>query len=411
MRDDDERAPVAGEERLEPLQPGEIEVVRRLVEAEDVEAAEQDRGERDAGRFAAGEARERAFEWDVEAELGERRGGAGVEVGAAAGEELLQRCAVLDGELRLVAEPGGQPVHAHGRRSDAGAPLEVGAQRLIGHRVALLRQVPDGERGRRPADAPAVRFFEPGEQAQERRLAGAVRADDPEPRPRRHDEVDVREDDLGSVRLRDAGGGERAGWADHARPPRREPSDNVSLGRTGLVRTGQSRIGGAGAPRWTLAAMIAGMEQRLSLVTLGVADVGRARRFYEALGWRPSAGAGDEVTFFQAGGMVLGLWSRASLAEDSGIADDGGGWGGITLAHNVRSPAEVDAVLAEVEAAGGTSSAPARRRSGAATRASSPTWTATAGRSPTTPAGRSPTTAPSDSPDAPRGGHGPVTSP
>jgi len=100
--------------------------------------------------------------------------------------------------------------------------------------------------------------------------------------------------------------------------------------------------------------MIAAMEQRLSLVTLGVADVGRARRFYEALGWRPAAGAGDEVTFFQSGGMVVGLWSRASLAEDSGVEDDGGGWGGITLAHNVRSPAEVDAVLAEAEAAGGT---------------------------------------------------------
>jgi catechol 2,3-dioxygenase-like lactoylglutathione lyase family enzyme len=95
------------------------------------------------------------------------------------------------------------------------------------------------------------------------------------------------------------------------------------------------------------------VEQRLSLVTLGVADVARARAFYEALGWTPSAGAGDEVTFFQAGGMVLGLWSRASLAEDSG-AEDGGGWGGITLAHNVRSPAEVDAVLAEAETAGGT---------------------------------------------------------
>ena len=120
------------------------------------------------------------------------------------------------------------------------------------------------------------------------------------------------------------------------------------------MRTGQSRIGGAAAPQRTLAAIIPGMEQRLSLVTLGVADVGRARRFYEALGWRPSADAGDEVTFFQAGGMVLGLWSRASLAEDSGIAPDSGGWGGITLAHNVRSPAAVDAVLAEAEAAGGT---------------------------------------------------------
>jgi uncharacterized protein len=95
------------------------------------------------------------------------------------------------------------------------------------------------------------------------------------------------------------------------------------------------------------------MKQRLSLVTLGVADVGRARRFYEALGWTPAAGAGDEITFFQAGGMVVALWSRASLAEDS-LVEDGGGWGGVALAHNVRSPGEVDAVLAEAEAAGAT---------------------------------------------------------
>ena len=95
------------------------------------------------------------------------------------------------------------------------------------------------------------------------------------------------------------------------------------------------------------------MEQRVSLVTLGVADLGRARRFYEALGWKTGAGPGDDVVFFQAGGMVVALWSRSLLAEDSGV-QDAGGWGGVTLAHNVREPAEVDAVLAEAEAAGGT---------------------------------------------------------
>jgi uncharacterized protein len=92
------------------------------------------------------------------------------------------------------------------------------------------------------------------------------------------------------------------------------------------------------------------VEQRLSLVTLGVADLDAARRFYEALGWSRS-GDGADVVFFQAGGMVVGLWSRAALAEDSGV-DDTGGWGGITLAHNVRSPAEVDAVVEEARAAG-----------------------------------------------------------
>lgn len=94
------------------------------------------------------------------------------------------------------------------------------------------------------------------------------------------------------------------------------------------------------------------MEQRLSLVTLGVADLARARAFYEALGWA----AGDEapeLVCFDAGGMVLALWDRGRLAEDSAVTD-GGGWGGVTLAHNVRSPAEVDAVIAQARAAGAT---------------------------------------------------------
>ena len=95
------------------------------------------------------------------------------------------------------------------------------------------------------------------------------------------------------------------------------------------------------------------MEQRVSLVTLGVSDLGRARAFYEALGWTTGAAPADDVVFFQAGGMIVALWSREQLAEDT-VVTDGGGWGGITLAHNVRSPAEVDAVLVEAGAAGGT---------------------------------------------------------
>jgi catechol 2,3-dioxygenase-like lactoylglutathione lyase family enzyme len=93
------------------------------------------------------------------------------------------------------------------------------------------------------------------------------------------------------------------------------------------------------------------MEQRVSVITLGVADLGRARAFYEALGWRTGAEPGDDVVFFQAGGMVVSLWRRDQLAEDSGV-EDGGGWGGITLAHNVGSPAEVDAVIDTARAAG-----------------------------------------------------------
>jgi catechol 2,3-dioxygenase-like lactoylglutathione lyase family enzyme len=96
-----------------------------------------------------------------------------------------------------------------------------------------------------------------------------------------------------------------------------------------------------------------GVEQRVSLITLGVADLGRARAFYEALGWASGCEPGSDVVFFQAGGMVVALWDRATLAADSGVPDSGG-WGGVTLAHNVRSPAEVDAVLAEAREAGAT---------------------------------------------------------
>ncbi len=93
------------------------------------------------------------------------------------------------------------------------------------------------------------------------------------------------------------------------------------------------------------------MKQRVSLITLGTGDLGRARRFYEALGWRTGAAPGDDVVFFQAGDMVLALWDRERLAEDSGVAD-GGGWGGVTLALNLGSPPEVDAAIEEARAAG-----------------------------------------------------------
>jgi uncharacterized protein len=93
------------------------------------------------------------------------------------------------------------------------------------------------------------------------------------------------------------------------------------------------------------------MDQRVSLVTLGVSDLEGARAFYERLGWVTRAEPGDDVVFFQAGGMIVALWSRERLADDSGV-DDGGGWGGVTLAHNVTSPAEVDAVIDEARRAG-----------------------------------------------------------
>lgn len=95
------------------------------------------------------------------------------------------------------------------------------------------------------------------------------------------------------------------------------------------------------------------MEQRISLVTLGVADLSRARTFYESLGWRGQQV--QETVFFQAGGIAVVLWGREELAADAGVEDTAGdGFGGIALAHNVRTPAEVDEVVDRAERAGGT---------------------------------------------------------
>ena len=93
------------------------------------------------------------------------------------------------------------------------------------------------------------------------------------------------------------------------------------------------------------------MKQRVTLITLGVSDLARARRFYEALGWKTGAAPDDDVVFFQAGDMIVALWDRARLAEDSCVSD-GGGWGGVTLALNLEGPAEVDAVTEQARAAG-----------------------------------------------------------
>ena len=91
------------------------------------------------------------------------------------------------------------------------------------------------------------------------------------------------------------------------------------------------------------------MEQRISLVTLGVADLARARAFYEALGWKGAQQPDEEVCFYQAGGMVFGLWTALG----------GHGAPGIEIAHNVRSPQEVSALLTEAERAGGSIVRPA----------------------------------------------------
>src|SRR6058998_1061794 len=95
------------------------------------------------------------------------------------------------------------------------------------------------------------------------------------------------------------------------------------------------------------------MEQRVSLITLGVRDLVRSRRFYEALGWTTEAKPDVDVVFFQAGWMIVALWDRQHLAKDSSV-EDGGGWGGVTLAHNVGSPEEVDAIIEQARQAGAT---------------------------------------------------------
>ncbi|MFI6262133.1 VOC family protein [Micromonospora sp. NPDC051006] len=100
------------------------------------------------------------------------------------------------------------------------------------------------------------------------------------------------------------------------------------------------------------------MEQRISLVTLGVADLPRARAFYERLGWRGQEV--EETVFFQAGALALVLWGRDKLAADAGIDDPGGGgFGGMTLAQNVRTRGEVDELMAAANAAGAEVTRPA----------------------------------------------------
>ena len=86
------------------------------------------------------------------------------------------------------------------------------------------------------------------------------------------------------------------------------------------------------------------MKQSIALITLGVRDYEAAKSFYAALGWKPALEI-EETAFFQANGVVLVLWAREKLAEDSGIADEGASWSGITLAHNVASRQEVDEIV------------------------------------------------------------------
>jgi len=94
------------------------------------------------------------------------------------------------------------------------------------------------------------------------------------------------------------------------------------------------------------------MEQRVSIVTLGVKDLDRSREFYERLGWRRSMADNEGIVFFQVGGIALALYPRNELVKDANVGVDGHGFGGITLAYNTRSKEEVDSILAQAQSAG-----------------------------------------------------------
>ncbi|MCG8547667.1 MAG: VOC family protein [Alphaproteobacteria bacterium] len=103
------------------------------------------------------------------------------------------------------------------------------------------------------------------------------------------------------------------------------------------------------------------MEQRFTMVSLGVKDLARSAAFYEnGLGWKRSSQSNDNIVFFDMGGVLIGLYSRTGLAEDANVPADGSGFPGIALAHNVRSKEAVDAVLAEAARAGATILKPAQ---------------------------------------------------
>ena len=170
MRDDDHRAVEAGEERLEPREPGEVEVVRRLVEQQHVEAAEEDRRERGARGLSAGE----ALRADGRAATPSPSSASACRARASRSPPPRARNAssasvYAAGQAGLVAKTRGERVHSPLGPADAGAAREIRAQRLARARVALLRQIADRER-RACADRCRVRRVAPGEQAQERRL-------------------------------------------------------------------------------------------------------------------------------------------------------------------------------------------------------------------------------------------------
>jgi hypothetical protein len=95
------------------------------------------------------------------------------------------------------------------------------------------------------------------------------------------------------------------------------------------------------------------VNQHLHLVTLGVKDFEASKRFYtEILGWKPSSNSSDDVTFFQAGGVVLALFPREELAKDALVSSEGNGFAGFSLAYNAQNEAEVDEIISNLKSRG-----------------------------------------------------------
>ena len=199
VRDHRDATCKAVDEALEPVEAVEVEVVRRLVEQEHVEAGEQNRGQPGPRGFAAGERRRLLVERDGEPELGARRPRSRLEIGASEREEALERSCV-----RVGAPGGGVPFDGRLGIGDAGTTGQVRQQRLAGTPVVLLGQVADRQCRGRSLDPSLVRLVEPGEQAEQRRLAGPVGADEPEPRTRPERQVDMVENGAGAERADDA---------------------------------------------------------------------------------------------------------------------------------------------------------------------------------------------------------------
>ena len=210
--DHDDAGPEAADERLQPLETGEVEVVRRLVEEHHVEPAEQQRGEGRTSRLTARERGHQGVQTEVETELGQHCGSTVLEVGRTARQPVVQRDGVhVTGSGLVRLEGGGCALHRLRRRRCAGAAAEVAGDRLAGDALVLLREPAHEGVRRRGRHAPGHRRRRTGEQPQQRRLPGAVGSDDPHHVTRGDGEVQGLEEGARPVAtgqvLRDEGAG------------------------------------------------------------------------------------------------------------------------------------------------------------------------------------------------------------